>query len=66
MGANGLNGEILAGVSLTIFGIMLIIFGMVNKIAAILIPGDIVIVCIGIALIILGVYTNKKSALIHS
>lgn len=66
MVGNGFNGEILAGISLTLFGMMLIIFGMVNKVAAILIPGDIVIVCIGIGLIILGVYTNKKNALIHS
>ena len=66
MVGNGLNGEILAGISLTLFGIMLIIFGMVNKVAAILIPGDILIVCIGVALIVVGVYTNRKNALIHS
>jgi hypothetical protein len=46
MVANRLNGEILAGISLTIFGIMLMVFGMVNEVAAILIPGDIVIICI--------------------
>ena len=66
MVGNGLNGEILAGISLALFGIMLIIFGMVNKVAAILIPGDILIVCIGVALIVVGVYTNRKNALIHS
>lgn len=66
MVGNGLNGEILAGVSLTLFGIMLMIYGMVNKVAAILIPGDIVIICIGVAVMIVGVYTNRKNALIHS
>jgi hypothetical protein len=45
---------------------MLMVFGMVNEVAAILIPGDIVIICIGIAVIIVGVYTNRKNALIHS
>jgi EamA domain-containing membrane protein RarD len=66
MVGNGLNGEILAGISLTIFGIMMVVFGMVNQVAAILIPGDIIIVSIGLAVIILGVFTNRKNALIRS
>lgn len=66
MVGNGLNGEIIAGISLTLFGVMMVAFGMVNKVAEILIPGDIVIICIGVAVILVGVYTNRKKALIRS
>jgi hypothetical protein len=66
MVGNGLNGEIISGISLTLFGIMMVAFGMVNQVAAILIPGDILIICIGIAAMILGVYTNRKKALVRS
>ena len=61
---NGLNGEIIAGISLMLFGIMMAAVGMVNKVAEILIPGDIVIICIGVGVIIVGVYTNRKNALV--
>ena len=62
---NGLNGEIIAGISLMLFGIMMAAVGMVNKVAEILIPGDIVIICIGVGVIIVGVYTNRKNALVR-
>lgn len=65
MGGTGINGEVLSGISLTVFGILLVVYGMVNQIAAILIPGDILIVAIGIAVIIVGVITNRKNTLIH-
>jgi hypothetical protein len=39
---------------------------MINEVAAILIPADIMIIAIGIALIILGVFTNRKNTVIHS
>lgn len=66
MVGNGLNGEIIAGISLTLFGIMMVAGGMVNKVAQILIPGDIIIICIGVAVIIVGVYTNRKNALVRT
>jgi hypothetical protein len=66
MGGTGLNGEIISGISITVFGIMLFLYGMINEVAAILIPADIMIIAIGIALIILGVFTNRKNTVIHS
>ena len=65
MGGNGLNGEIISGISLTIFGIMMVLFGNVNQVAAVLIPADILIICIGLAVIVVGVLTNRKNPLIH-
>ena len=65
MGGTGLNGEIISGISITVFGIMLFLYGMINEVAAILIPADIMIIAIGIALIILGVFTNRKNTVIH-
>ncbi|HEY7778431.1 MAG TPA: hypothetical protein VIA09_07810 [Nitrososphaeraceae archaeon] len=61
-----MNGEIISGISITVFGIMLFLYGMINEVAAILIPADIMIIAIGIALIILGVFTNRKNTVIHS
>ncbi|HVD06835.1 MAG TPA: hypothetical protein VNB67_00185 [Nitrososphaeraceae archaeon] len=49
MVGNGLNGEIISGISLTVFGIMMVLFGIVNQVAAVLIPADILIICIGLA-----------------
>jgi hypothetical protein len=66
MGGTGLNGEIISGISITVFGVMLFLYGMINEVAAILIPADIMIIAIGIALIILGVFTNRKNTIIHS
>ena len=66
MGGTGLNGEIISGISITVFGIMLFLYGMINEVAAILIPADIMIIAIGLALIILGVFTNRKNTVIHS
>ena len=65
MGGNGLNGEIISGISLTIFGIMMVLFGIVNQVAAALIPADILIIGIGLAVIVVGVLTNRKNPLIH-
>ena len=65
MGGNGLNGEIISGISLTIFFIMMVLFGIVNQVAAVLIPADILIICIGLAVIVVGVLTNRKNPLIH-
>ena len=62
---NGLNGEIISGISFTLFGIMMVAFGMINKVAEILIPADIIIICIGVGVIIVGVYTNRKNALVR-
>jgi hypothetical protein len=66
MGGTGLNGEIISGISITVFGVMLFLYGMINEVAAILIPADFMIIAIGIALIILGVFTNRKNTIIHS
>ena len=62
---NGLNGEIISGISLTVFGIMMVLFGIVNQVAAVLIPADILIICIGLAGIAIGVFTNRKNPLVH-
>ena len=45
---------------------MLVIYGMVNEVAAILIPADIMIIAIGVAVIVVGVFTNRKNTVIHS
>jgi hypothetical protein len=45
---------------------MLIVFGTVNQVAAILIPADILIISIGIAVILVGVFTNRKNPIIRS
>jgi hypothetical protein len=65
MVGNGLNGEIISGISLTVFGIMMVLFGISNQVAAVFIPADILIICIGLAVIVIGVFTNRKSPLIH-
>jgi hypothetical protein len=65
MVGNGLNGEIISGISLTVFGIMMVLFGFSNQVAAVLIPADILIICIGLAVIVIGVFTNRKNPLIH-
>ena len=62
----GLNGEVISGISLTFFGIMLWVYGTVNQVAAVLIPADMIIIGIGIAVIVVGIYTNRKNAIIHS
>ena len=56
MAGTGLNGEVISGISLTVFGIMLVLFGTVNQVAAILIPADILV----------GVFTNRKNPIIRS
>ena len=66
MVGTGLNGEVISGVSLTFFGIMLWIYGTVNQVAAVLIPADMIMIGIGIAVIVVGIYTNRKNAIIHS
>ena len=66
MVGTGLNGEVISGISLTFFGIMLWFYGTVNQVAAVLIPADMIIIGIGIAVIFVGVYTNRKNAVIHS
>ena len=62
----GLNGEVISGISLTFFGIMLWVYGTVNHVAAVLIPADMIIIGIGIAVIVVGIFTNRKNAIIHS
>ena len=47
MVGTGFNGEVISGISLTVFGIMLLIYGMVNEVAAVLIPADIMIIAMG-------------------
>ena len=66
MVGTGFNGEVISGISLTLFGFMLVIYGMVNEVAAILIPADIMIIAIGVAVIVVGVFTNRKNIVIHS
>jgi hypothetical protein len=65
MVGTGFNGEVISGISLTGFGIILVVYGMVNQVAAILIPADIMIIGIGIAVILVGVFTNRKNTIIH-
>jgi uncharacterized membrane protein len=43
----------------------MVLFGIVNQVAAVLIPADILIICIGLAGIAIGVFTNRKNPLIH-
>lgn len=66
MVGTALNGEVIAGISLTLFGIMLWVYGTVNQVAAVLIPADMIIIGIGIAVIVVGIFTNRKNAVIHS
>jgi len=66
MVGTGLNGEVISGISLTVFGITLLLFGTVNQVAAILIPADILIISIGIGAILIGIFTNRKNPIIRS
>ena len=60
------NGEMLAGISLVILAILFLFAGTVNEVWAIIIPGDFLILALGIAFITLGVITLKrKSAYTH-
>jgi hypothetical protein len=45
---------------------MLWVYGTVNQVAAVLIPADMIIIGIGIAVIVVGIFTNRKNAIIHS
>jgi hypothetical protein len=66
MVGTGLNGEVISGISLTFFGIMLWVYGAVNQVAAVLIPADMIIIGVGVAVIVVGIFTNRKNAVIHS
>ena len=66
MVGTGLNGEVISGISLTFFGIMLWVYGTLNQVAAILIPADMIIIGVVVAVIVVGIFTNRKNAVIHS
>ena len=52
-----INGETITGIALVILSLLFIFAGSVNKVWAIILPGDYLILILGLAFIALGVYT---------
>ena len=52
-----INGETITGIALVILSLLFIFAGSVNKIWAIILPGDYLILLLGLAFIALGVVT---------
>jgi putative Ca2+/H+ antiporter (TMEM165/GDT1 family) len=50
-----INGEILTGIALVILSLLFIFAGSVNEVWAIILPGDYLILILGLAFIALGV-----------
>jgi len=60
-----INGETITGIALVILSLLFIFAGSVNEVWAIILPGDYLILILGLAFIALGVVTiirNKNRA----
>jgi len=55
------NGEIIAGAALVGLAVLFIYAGIVNSVWATLLPADIIILGIGVAVIILGIRSLKNT-----
>jgi hypothetical protein len=55
-----LNGETITGIALTFLALLFIMAGMLNSVWALLFWADILILVIGIAFMVLGVWTLRK------
>jgi hypothetical protein len=56
-----MNGEIIAGVAMVLLSLLFIYAAAVNAVWALILPADYLILAIGIALVVLGVMTLKKT-----
>ena len=56
-----MNGEIIAGVAMILLSLLFIYAAAVNSVWALIILADYLILAIGIALVVLGVMTLKKT-----
>jgi putative Ca2+/H+ antiporter (TMEM165/GDT1 family) len=56
-----INGEIITGIALAFMAILFIYAGTVNTVWATIIPADFLILAIGGAFIILGMWTIRKN-----
>jgi putative Ca2+/H+ antiporter (TMEM165/GDT1 family) len=56
-----LNGEIITGIALAFMAILFLYAGTVNTVWATIRPADFLILAIGAAFIILGIWTIKKN-----
>jgi putative Ca2+/H+ antiporter (TMEM165/GDT1 family) len=56
-----INGETIAGIALVFLALLFLYAGSVNEVWAILIPGDYLILGLGIAFIALGVVTAIRN-----
>lgn len=55
-----INGETITGIALIFLAILFIMAGMVNAVWALLFWADILILVIGVAFVILGIWTLRK------
>lgn len=55
-----INGETITGIALAFLGILFIYAGTVNNVWATILPADYLIVAIGAAFIILGMWETRK------
>jgi hypothetical protein len=56
-----INGETIAGIALVLLALLFIYAGSVNEVWAIILPGDYLILALGLAFITLGVVTIIKN-----
>jgi putative Ca2+/H+ antiporter (TMEM165/GDT1 family) len=56
-----INGETITGIALAFLGILFIYAGTVNNVWATILPADYLIVAIGAAFIILGMWETRKN-----
>jgi hypothetical protein len=56
-----INGTTIAGIAFVFLAFLFMIAGTVNAVWALLFPADFLILAIGIALMILGIWTTRKS-----
>ncbi|MFB5598700.1 MAG: hypothetical protein ACE5SW_00535 [Nitrososphaeraceae archaeon] len=60
-----INGETIAGIALVLLALLFIYAGTVNEVWAIILPGDYLILALGVAFITLGIVTLIKNKNIH-
>ena len=61
-----INAETLAGIALVLLALIFIFAATMNKVWAIILPADYLILALGFAFIALGVYTTRNNRRKHS
>ena len=56
----GINSEIITGIALVFLAILFIFAAVVNTVWALILPADFIILAVGIAFIVLGIWTLRK------